>query len=165
MARRTRVRKALPVAVPTRRRRRNPRRHYSTRSNPGLSGIVMNGLWVGVGMWAGGMVNGFIGGFTGGIASMLGPLGGIAQGILNAYIVAWIGNRTIGHGELMAAGAFAGTAMSALSGVIGGVSSLAGGLVSSVTGSGASAGTSAAPPQVTSPSVGDKNAQPLRMVS
>jgi hypothetical protein len=99
----------------------------------------MNGLWVGAGMWAGGMVNSILGGFTAPITGALGPLGGVAQGLLTAYAVAWLAARTVGHGELMAAGAFAGTAMSAISGVLGG----AGQIVSSVTGS--IGGGSAAP--------------------
>ncbi len=157
--RRTRRRRTRTNPVhrfhPQTRRRRNP----ASRPNPGISGIIMNGLWVGVGMWAGGMVNGLIGGFIGPLTSSLGIIGGLANGVITAYAVAWIGNRTVGHGELMAAGAFAGTAMGLVSGLLGGATSL----VSSL-GSGISAGTGTAPAQVTSPSVGDQNARPLTLV-
>ena len=134
------------------------------RDNPGITGIVMNGLWVGVGMWAGGMVNGLLGGITAPITGMLGPLGGIAQGLITAYAVAWLGNRTVGHGELMAAGAFAGTAMGAISGVLGGAGSIVSSVTGSLTGGSPATGTSASPDVITSPSVGSRNAQ-LRAVS
>jgi hypothetical protein len=162
MVTKRRIRKPVVAVVRPVHHRTRRRRNPSTRSNPGggISGIVMNGLWVGVGMWVGGMVNGMIGGLISPLTSSLGVIGGIANGIITAYAVQWIGNRTVGHGDLMAAGAFAGTAMSAISGVLGGVGSA----VSSLT-SGISAGTSAAPTQVTSPSVGSQNAVPLHAVN
>jgi len=108
-------------------------RRRQRRSNPGISGIVMNGVWVGIGMWAGGMVNGFIGGFTSPLTSMLGPFGGIAQALITAYVVEFLGNRTIGHGDLMAAGAFGGTAVSTIQGLIGSATSLVSSAASSAT--------------------------------
>lgn len=129
------------------RRRRNP----SRRSNPGgISGMLMNSLWVGVGMWAGSMVGGILSPITGSITGSLGMFGGIAQGLVTAYAVNWLGNRTVGHGELMAAGALAGTVMSTLQGVLGGV----GGAVSSLTGGALTAG----PDVVTTPAVGNVRA-------
>lgn len=99
-------------------------RRRQRRSNPGISGIVMNGVWVGLGMWAGGMVGGFIGGFTSPLTSKLGAFGGIADGLITAYVVEFLANRTIGHGDLMAAGAFGGTAVGAIQSLIGGATSL-----------------------------------------
>lgn len=87
----------------------------------------MDGLWVGVGMWAGGIVGSVTAPITGGLLSSLGPFGGLAQGILNAYIVGWLGSRIGGHGTLMAAGAFAPSAVAAVSGLLGGVGSIFGG--------------------------------------
>jgi hypothetical protein len=114
----------------TRKRRPNP--SFSRQSNPGgaITGILMNGLWVGVGMYAGGIISGFTAPIIGGLTGSLGMLGGIANGLITAYLTAWLASRTVGHAELIGAGAFAGTAVSALSSVIGG----AGSLVSSVTG-------------------------------
>lgn len=83
----------------------------------------MSGLWVGVGMWAGGLIGGFIPRFGSGI------IGDALHGVLTAYGVAWVGSRFTRNAGLMAAGAFAPVAMSLLSGVMGG----AGSLVSSVT--------------------------------
>lgn len=140
-------------------RRRNPSRPIASRSNPGISGIIMSGVWVYAGMWVGGMVSGFISPLISPLTSSLGIIGGLADSLITAYAVSWIGNRTVGHGELMAAGAFAGTVGSMLGNVLGGASSLASSL-----GSGLSAGISAQPTTVTSPSVGNQNAQPLHMV-
>lgn len=108
-------------------------RRRTRRSNPGVAGIVMNGLYIGLGMWAGGMIGGVIGSFTGGLTSSLGPLGGIAQGFLTAYAVSWIGDRTIGHGDMMGAGAFAGTAVNAISGLLGQATSLVSSATSQLT--------------------------------
>jgi len=137
------------------RRRRNP----ATRSNPGIGGIIMSGVWVYAGMWAGGMVSGFISPFISPLTSSLGIIGGLANSLIVAFAVNWIGNRTVGHGELMAAGAFAGTVGNMLGNVLGGASDLVSGAASALT-----SGTSAQPTQVTSPSVGNQNAQPLHMV-
>jgi len=107
------------------RRRRNGRA-VARRNNPGgIGGIVMSGLWVGVGMWAGGLIGGFIPRFGSGI------VGDLLHGTITAYGVAWLGSRFTRNAGLMAAGAFAPVAMGLLSGVLGG----AGSLVSSVTGS------------------------------
>jgi hypothetical protein len=100
----------------------------------------MGGLWIGAGMWLGGIVNGFVGGALGGLTGSL-PFGNVLSGLASAYIVGWIGDR-FGNGTLMGAGAFAGVAMSALTGVIGG----AGSLVSSLT-TGMSTGGGATTPQ------------------
>jgi len=109
-----------------------PPRRKSTavarRENPGaITGILMDGLWVGAGMWAGGLIGGIIAPITGGLLSSLGPIGGLAQGVLTAYIVGWLGSRIGGHGTLMAAGAFAPSAVAAVSGLLGGVGGLFGG--------------------------------------
>lgn len=119
--------------------------------------MLMSSLWVGVGMYVGGLVGGILSPITGGITGSLGMFGGIAQGLVTAYAVNWIGNRTVGHGELMAAGALASTVMGTLSGVLGGV----GGAVSSLTGGALTAG----PDVVTTPAVGNTKAAPLKMVS
>lgn len=136
-----------------RRRRSNP----STRSNPGIGGMLMTAAYVGAGMWAGSLVGGILSPITGSITGSLGMFGGLAQGLVTAYAVEWIANRTIGHGELLAAGALAGTVMSTLSGVLSGVS----GAVSSLTGGALTAG----PDVVTTPAVGNQKAAPLKMVS
>lgn len=111
--------------TPVQRRRHNP---IARSENPGgIGSIVMNGFWIFAGQWAGGFVGGITGSVLGGITGSLGPLGGIALGLVNAYIVGWIGSRVGGHGPLMAAGAFAGSVGPALSGVLGGVGSIFGG--------------------------------------
>lgn len=91
----------------------------------------MGGVWVGAGMWLGGMVNGVLGGILGGVLGGL-PFGGVLSGLASAYVVGMIGARFTRNAGLMAAGAFAGTAMSALSGILGGVGSA----VSSITSTG-----------------------------
>lgn len=117
------------------RRRRNP-----ARNNPsGIGGIVMSGVWVGVGMWAGGLIGGFIPRFGSGI------VGDALHGLITAYGVAWVGARFTRNAGLMAAGAFAPVAMSLLSGVMGGAGSLVSGLTSSI---GGAVGGSVAPQQV-----------------
>lgn len=75
-------------------------------------------------MWLGGIVNGFIPTFGSGF------LMDAVRGLASAYVVGWIGARFTRNAGLMAAGAFAGTAL----GLISSVTSGAGGLLSSFTG-------------------------------
>ena len=89
----------------------------------------MGGVWVGAGMYLGGIVGGFLQPLIGPVIGNL-PFGGIIGGLANAYVVQMIASRFTRNAGLMAAGAFAGTAMGAISGVLGG----AGGLVSGITG-------------------------------
>jgi hypothetical protein len=102
-------------------------------------------------MYAGGIISGFTSPILGGLTGSLGILGGIANGLINAYITAWLAHRTIGHGELIAAGAFAGTAMSAISGVLGGAGSLVSSVTSAFTG-GSQPAAANAPAQPNAPS-------------
>lgn len=125
MAQRRRRKRTNPFQPKARRHRVRRRRNPATRSNPGgISGIVMGGVWVGAGMWLGGIVNGFIPSFGGGF------IGNAIQGLASAYVVGWIGARFTRNAGLMAAGAFAGTALGLISGVVGS----AGGIVGSITG-------------------------------
>ena len=126
MAIRRKTRRRNPAAtIPRRRRRRNPNGGIARRNNPGISGMIMGGVWVGVGMWAGGFIGGIIPRFGSGL------VGDLIHGSITAYAVAWVGSRFTRNAGLMAAGAFAPVAMSALSGVLGGF----GGIASSITGS------------------------------
>lgn len=118
-----------------RRARRNPA--TTTRANPGhgIGGIVMGGVWIGAGMYLGGIVGGFLSPITGGLIGSL-PFGGVIQGLLNAYVVQMIAGRFTRNAGMMGAGAFAGTAMGAISGVLGGVTGGLSSAVSSITGGG-----------------------------
>lgn len=129
-------RKKRVVNRKNRRRRNNPAR----RTNPGISGIVMGGLWVGLGMWAGGIVGGFIPRFGSGF------IGETLHAVITAYGVNWLGSRFTRNAGLMAAGAFAPTAMNLLGGVIGGASSLVGGIGGGGGGSSTPRQITAAPP-------------------
>lgn len=130
MARR-RHRRAAPVAT---NRRRNPRRHYrrnpSRRNNPGggITHIVTGGLWIGAGMWLGGLIGGFIPRFGSGFIM------DAVHGLITAYGVAWVGGRFTHNAGLMAMGAFAPTALGLVSSVVGGAGSLVGGITGSLGG-------------------------------
>ena len=87
----------------------------------------MGGVWVGAGMWLGGMVNGFLPSLGGGLIM------NAVRGIASAYIVGMIGSRFTRNAGLMAAGAFAPTAMGLLSGVLGGAGSIVGGITGAIS--------------------------------
>ena len=128
--------------------RRNPSYRRRRRSNPsrmnpggGISGIVMGGIYIGLGMWAGGLIQGFIPNIGSGM------LMDLAKGIGSAYIVGMIAGRFTGQAGLMAAGAFAPTAVGVIQSVMGGgLSSLTSGF-SGLLGGGASKPSHAAPDQ------------------
>jgi hypothetical protein len=157
-----------------RRRVRRPKKRKPNpsfrRSNPGgaITGMVMNGVWVGVGMYAGSIVSGFISPILGGITGSLGIVGSLAEGVLTAYLVGWLGNRTIGHGDLMAAGAFGAQVPGLIGSVLGGAGSIFG----SLTGGGnAVAPSPTAPsaiasgaPQAGTPTVVASSGNPLQQV-
>ena len=151
----------------TRRRRPNP---SFRRPNPGgaITGMVMNGVWVGVGMYAGSIVSGFISPILGGITSSLGIVGSLAEGVLTAYLVGWLGNRTIGHGDLMAAGAFGAQVPGLIGSVLGGagsiVGSLTGGNTTSAPSPTAPAAIASGAPQAGTPTVIASSAMPMQQV-
>jgi hypothetical protein len=90
-------------------------------NNPNISGIVTGGLWIGAGMWVGGMIGGFIPQFGSGILFTVG------RGLLSAYLVQMVAQHFTHNAGLMAAGAFAPSAWTAISSLLGGAG---GGLIS-----------------------------------
>ncbi len=76
--------------------------------------MVMGGIYIGAGMWLGGIIQGFIPNIGSGM------LMEIAKGAASAYVVGMIAGRFTGQAGLMAAGAFAPTAMGLISSLIGG---------------------------------------------
>ena len=83
----------------------------------------MGGLYIGLGMWAGGLIQGFIPQFGSGM------LMDLARGLASAYVVGMVAGRFTGQAGLMAAGAFAPTAVGVIQNLLGGgLSSLTSGL-------------------------------------
>jgi hypothetical protein len=105
--------------------RRRQRTNPASRINPGgISGIAMGGLYIGAGMWLGGIIQGFIPQFGSGM------LMDLARGLASAYVVGMVAGRFTGQAGLMAAGAFAPTAVGVIQSLLGGgLSGLTGGLL------------------------------------
>jgi hypothetical protein len=144
-AKRTRRPAAKPNPFKPRRRARRRPNPFARRENPGITGIVINGLWIGVGMWAVGFVGSITGPLLGGLTGSL-PFGSVLLGLGNAYLVKYLADKTIGHGALIAAGAFASTAVGAVSSIVGGAGSLLTGVTNAIGGGNAPQIAGGAPP-------------------
>lgn len=75
-------------------------------------------------MYAGGLIGSFTAPILGGLLGSIPLVGGLAGSLINAYLAAWLASRTIGHADLIAAGAFGASVPGLISGVLGGAGSL-----------------------------------------